>query len=436
MTTDLLPEFRKARLTLMHRFPFFGNLSLTIIPEEDNSVETVETDGVRIFYSREFFLSLDKKFRLFILLHEMLHIVLLHPVRIPAGADYFIWNVACDYAVNALIAELPGIQLPDDCLYDTKYAGKTAEEIYKEIYEEHKEEIEREEPEHEVSNSGSGSESQDESDSNSESQSNSNSESQSNSEPQASELQSMIKTSIKHGLVRKASPEDAQKQEQDTCINMNVVKRLMDKSTQYSDKQKNAIPGQVEQDIKDLTAIGLPWHRILADFISKNAMGDWDFSEPDPVFNNSAVIMPSLLSETVCEFVIAIDVSGSVDMNLLNVFITEAKAILGDVDYDKVHILYCHHQIERVNTFLKEDEITIYTTKTGGTSYEPVWKEIHDKGWNISGLVYFTDLQCTEVGEEPPYPVLWCVFDHKWIDAWGGLEEVYFAPKFGRIIMM
>jgi predicted metal-dependent peptidase len=62
--------------------------------------------------------------------HELLHAALLHHTR-GRGRDPRLWNIACDFVVNAWLIEagigtLPGV----GALYDPRLAGMSAEEVY------------------------------------------------------------------------------------------------------------------------------------------------------------------------------------------------------------------------------------------------------------------------------------------------------------------
>ena len=65
----------------------------------------------------------------FIICHEILHCVLFHPMR-RGFRDHYLWNVACDYVVNAILVEQYIGKLPKGCLYDPRFNGLSAEEVY------------------------------------------------------------------------------------------------------------------------------------------------------------------------------------------------------------------------------------------------------------------------------------------------------------------
>ena len=128
------------------RYPFFGELlSKCRFLYDHPGIDTMATDGHNIFISSQFSARLTEDQRVFILCHEVLHIVLLHHLRMKEIKDAGTgrkWNYACDYELNPLliadgllsVAELKrpapkGIH----GLYDEQYLGMSAESIFKKL---------------------------------------------------------------------------------------------------------------------------------------------------------------------------------------------------------------------------------------------------------------------------------------------------------------
>ena len=120
--------FAKARAALLVGAPFWGVLSLRLTPIEDPSTPTMETDGRSIRYNPDFVTSLSRSVLRTVIAHETMHCAALHHTR-REGRDPRRWNIACDHAINPLLAEA-GFELPDGALFNPTYAGLSAEEIY------------------------------------------------------------------------------------------------------------------------------------------------------------------------------------------------------------------------------------------------------------------------------------------------------------------
>jgi predicted metal-dependent peptidase len=143
-----LTTFEKARARMLINHPFFASIVLSTEFIETDKVPTACTDMVKVWYNPKFIGTLDVDEVIFVLVHEIMHMVLKHgfrrgfrkPVR---------WNVAGDYAINQELVDaklkMPkitqrlidaGYASPDKLghhfglLEPTKYAGLTAEQIY------------------------------------------------------------------------------------------------------------------------------------------------------------------------------------------------------------------------------------------------------------------------------------------------------------------
>ena len=464
------PAMIKAKITTLHRFPFFGNLLIGLVFIPNFNISTLRTNGEELQYNPDFFNSLSKEERIFCLLHEVLHIVCLHSVRMPKFADLKLWNIACDHVVNLLLNDMNGISMPSMAICDSLHRNKTAEQVYKELA------VELNWPmtptksgqgnsDQESSNPGESA--QDPSDQGSSDQdtlnpeasspetstqeesaqdnpnqegpdsggsgqedSNQNESGQGSSSPSkgSDKINDLIERSERYGLVFPSEDKRSDTIEKKILVEACLQNRLLKKNQQYSKKLLESIPFKIKQDLEKVSDLKLPWHRLLADFFTKNAMNDYDWSIPDLEFQEEGIILPSLISDSANEFAIAIDTSGSINVPLLNRFIHETIKILTDIQYSNVHIIYCSDRIVGYDIFSKEKQLKIKSTEMGGTSYLPVWDLIARKNLFLSGLVYFTDLECfpEDIGDDPGFPVLWCAF--------GEYIGVFGKPYFGQII--
>jgi predicted metal-dependent peptidase len=108
--------------------PFMARALLSLPMTEDNSIETMATDGYKILFNREWTEKLSPQECDGVRVHECLHVLLGHHVR-QGSRDHAKWNVACDGEINAYVED-SGYTLPADAIRFPQWAGKTAEEIY------------------------------------------------------------------------------------------------------------------------------------------------------------------------------------------------------------------------------------------------------------------------------------------------------------------
>jgi predicted metal-dependent peptidase len=97
------------------------------------------------------------------------------------------------------------------------------------------------------------------------------------------------------------------------------------------------------------------------------------------------------------------------DVEALRQAISELNAIADDVQPDVVHVIECDTEVHAATEFGPDQHpiraVTLHGR--GGTRFAPVfeWVEEHQIGPDC--LIYFTDLECSDFGPEPGYPVLW-----------------------------
>lgn len=123
-------KLSQARIELIMRHPFFGNLLMNRPIEETTEVDTmaVRGDGT-IMLNRGFVENCSVDELVFALAHETMHWMFGHVERINER-DEETWNVACDCVVNALLVkERIGTPLENICIMKDA-ANMTADEVY------------------------------------------------------------------------------------------------------------------------------------------------------------------------------------------------------------------------------------------------------------------------------------------------------------------
>lgn len=111
----------KARITLCLTAPYLaGALMQLPISEAPSFISTFATDGFRIYYNRTYAASLTDSEIRGALCHELLHVLTESRAR-RNGRDPRLWNVACDYAINAMLLAM-GFHLPEGALYKNEFS--------------------------------------------------------------------------------------------------------------------------------------------------------------------------------------------------------------------------------------------------------------------------------------------------------------------------
>ena len=143
-------KFAKAMIDLRKHRPFYSAIYEVMDKIEDENIETMGVNINQFKYNPKFIDELSYPEFLFVLLHEIGHISLMHVVR-RGNRDPQLWNLAADLYVNKLIADefsiLPGksalngsLTMPTSGCWcesldiDTEFT----EDIYESLYEQAK----------------------------------------------------------------------------------------------------------------------------------------------------------------------------------------------------------------------------------------------------------------------------------------------------------
>lgn len=136
-------DIHKVILKLLLEQPFYGYVASGIAPVKTTSIKTIRMVTIpdrKLFYHPDWFASLSENHQIGAVMHELLHLILLHPFR-RGERDIKLWSVACDMAVNEL---LPGHYLTADAVTAERISkklkmrlepGKTAEHYYEKLSE-------------------------------------------------------------------------------------------------------------------------------------------------------------------------------------------------------------------------------------------------------------------------------------------------------------
>jgi predicted metal-dependent peptidase len=135
---------------------------------------------------------------------------------------------------------------------------------------------------------------------------------------------------------------------------------------------------------------------------------------PNRRFVSAGVYMPSGVSETLGEIVIAVDTSGSIGGPELSQFLGEINAICSSLSPEVVRLLYWDTEVARAERYEKEQLHTItQSTKPaggGGTSPSCITRYLAESNIKAQVVVVLTDGYVgTDWGGVWPCPVVWCI---------------------------
>ena len=362
---------QKCILQVRRECSFFGSLMLFAQIEKTKNLPTAATDGRKIFFNEDFLNSLSSKEQNALMLHEVLHMALLHVTR-RQSRDPHIWNIAADIVVNDLIERNTSFPLPKGAITDNRFQDKSVEYIYEALLKSKKKYKLVITDILEPSNANSD-----------ESKKDSNDVMEPLSQEETDEIESFWK---------------------------DKMEILKNSSEHQLSNGKGSLPAGIEQEISTILEPEVDWRHALWKYVGKTPA---DFDDLDRRFIHKGLYLESLLTEAV-EVSVCIDTSGSVSDELLKQFAAELKGILRSYPNVKCSLFFADtnlagpYEIDRIEQMPK-------AVGRGGTSFVPFFDYLkkHGEENNLLGnnklSIYFTDGYGDFPSQEPNNPTMWLV---------------------------
>ena len=110
--SDLNYEQKLAKVMLKLRTlrPFYSAVYESLKKVETDSVPTMGVSTNTLYYNREFVEKISEEELIFISLHEIAHVALMHVAR-KENRDQYLWNIACDLYVNESLMQEFGLDV-------------------------------------------------------------------------------------------------------------------------------------------------------------------------------------------------------------------------------------------------------------------------------------------------------------------------------------
>ena len=374
MRVEVLDRIIVARVGLLLRHPFFGNMATRLrILAADEWLPTAAVDGRNLYFNTQFFNAMSNKEIEFVIAHEILHCVFDHLGR-RGDRNPQLYNIAADYKVNNLlvrdrIGEKPRIV---DCFQDFQYDGDTSEEIYDKLFEEAKEQAKELEDllkelgkdgemldEHlEMDGDGEGEEGEEEKDSKG------NSVSKKPGKYSKEEIK-QIRDEIKEGMMAAAQAAGA-----------------------------GNTPGEVQRMIKELTEPKMDWREILQQQIQSTIKNDYTFVRPNRKGWQTGAVLPGMNFDETIDICIALDMSGSIGDSQAKDFLGEVKGIMDQYQDYNIKIWCFDTQVYNEQDFSAdggEDLLDYEIFGGGGTDFMANWTYMKENDIVPKKFLMFTD---------------------------------------------
>lgn len=351
-------KLSQAKAKLLVDYPYFGTLASKLELVINDDLESFRSNGLKLEYREEYLNALDLSEIAFILANGAMHSVLAHDIR-KKNRSGWLWQMATDIAINDMLLQ-NGLDMPYGAQYRERFSGMYAEEIYAAL----KDDILRDDEDLEY-------EADEEDD-------------VQNRDQESKSSQEVLEEEI---LCEILLAEEA----------ISLLASTM---------QNGEAPASIERFFDLNFSSKMNWRELLREAIDRYFRDDYTMMPPSKKLLYEGIYLPSNTSETF-RLVIAVDTSGSIDEELLSLFLSEVNFIMEAAQNYVIDLLVCDDKIHSHSTFYSGDILTCDLKGGGGTDFRPVFDCVAKEFDDIKLLLYFTDLEGMFPKEEPIYAVKW-----------------------------
>lgn len=358
----------KLNLTDSPKFVFFANL-LQVPDVFDDTIETAATDGSSIRWNPAFVDSINDAQLLGTMLHELMHIGLLHNLVAAQYDDHKRLNIAADLAVNSILAEMQ-VKLPDGALMPGK--GEFAhlptmlsmEEYYHQIGDMDDEDLPNEQP-GAVEPAGS--------------------EAKKHAEPNQPALSKDMAGEIIRAMVNGA----------------------MERTEQALERSDKSMPSALSKAIKAALTVKVDWAYVLKKYRTKLMRGGSDWTRPNRRVAASGYSIARNRTRKVNNVIVLWDCSGSMSVAQSQELLAEIIAVFGEVA-GTVHLWQHDTKIVHRDELAHGKELPPIERRTfGGTSHVQPFEELNESGIEAELVICMTDCETAYPEEFGNRDVLW-----------------------------
>jgi predicted metal-dependent peptidase len=361
MDKEVYERIITARVGLLLRHPFFGNMATRLKIQRADWLPTAAVDGRNLFYNVQFFNAMDNKEIEFVLAHEILHMVFDHLER-RDDRDPRLYNISADYIVNNTLVDERIGSIPSivNCFQDFKYRGWTSEEVYDELFEEAekngKEFLEQlgEMLDEHIDWEGDG-----------EGEGEGNGKDGKGRPKYSKEEREQIKDEIKEAMIQAAQSAGA-----------------------------GNTPVGVQRLIKEITEPKMNWRELIQQQIQSTVKSDYTFSRPSRKGWHTGAVLPGMNFQETIDICVGIDMSGSIGNKQAADFLGEVKGIMDQFKDYKIKIWCFDTEVYNEDDFSADDgrEITEYEVHGGGgTDFMCNWRYMKEHNIQPKRFIMFTD---------------------------------------------
>jgi len=357
-------KISQAKARLLVNYPYFGTLASKLKLVKNDDIEAFKSDGKKLEFREKYIEELKLEEIEFILANGAMHQTLAHDMRKNSRSGW-LWQMATDMAINDMLVQ-NGLRLPYGAQYRKVFEGMYAEEIYAEL----KDDILRDDEDLEY-----------EADDVDDVEQNSDKTQQSKEELQEEILQEQLLAEDAISLLEK-------------------------------EFKKGEAPLSIERFFTLEFSGKIDWREELKVALDKYFRDDYTLLPPSKKLLYTGIYLPSSISQTF-RLVIVVDSSGSIDEELLNMFLSEVNFLMSLVQNYQIELIVCDDKIHSHDTFYTGEALNVTLKGNGGTDFRAAFKYVDENLDDVKLLLYFTDLDAKFPKEIPSYEVKWVTAKEK-----------------------
>ena len=367
MRIDVADRIIVARVGLLLRHPFFGNMATRLIVKNcDDWCPTAATDGRHLYYNTQFFNAMSNKEIEFVIAHEILHCVFDHITRredrIPV-----LHNIACDYIVNnTLVRDRIGEMVKlVQCYQDFKYDGWMSEAVYDDLFKQAEEK----------------------------------------GQEYLDALGDLLDEHVDWEKEADGDSKDKKGKQGKKgdkgrpTYTKEELKKIRDeiKENMISSAQAAGAgntPAEVQRIIKELTEPKMNWRELLRQQIQSTIRNDYTFSRPSRKGWHTGAILPGMNFMDTIDVAIGLDMSGSIGDHQAKDFLGEIKGIMEEYKDYNIKLWTFDTAVYNEQDFSAdggEDLLSYDIQGGGGTDFMTNWEYMKEHNITPKKFIMFTD---------------------------------------------
>lgn len=414
-----------ARVTFMDTCPFFAQVYFSIGEEIfTKDFPTACTDGKRIWINPDYVCQFKPQEMVFILAHEVDHMVCSHPTRmkhyvrqdhiknLPVSPEWA--NVCMDLVINARLVTAKVGAINPSWLYDPKITG---EELWEDVYEQTLKVIPPPPP---PPGGGGGG---------------------------GKPCKDGVPDPNQKGQTYAGSGKSLRGAKGDSTADKNngafdiVMEPADDLPDEHEFKEAVAraaglakamgkMPANYQRIVDEILDPQIDWRehiRLVMTGKIGNNNETWTKPNRRRMATNPLVIIPGKRGYGCETVVVGVDTSGSIGENELATFLAEVGGILNAVRPQRIVVIGCDAAVSQVDDVRSLDEFQLLRSKGiaggGGTDFRPVFDYVREHDLRPETLVYLTDLMGVFPDKAPGYPVVWAATTNDPVP-WGDVVRI------------